>query len=83
MCVSLIIPSERSLTQEWTYFAIPFTGSSKQPQLNKILFRNKTEKRTIQNSVKCFLLMKRGMHSERVTQESKVWAMPYLLKLDH
>ena len=71
------------MNQIYQYSITPFTGSSKQPQLNKILFRNKTEKRTIQNSVKCFLLMKRGMHSERVTQESKVWAMPYLLKLDH
>ena len=33
-----------TVNQKYQYSITPFTGSSKQPQLNKILFKNKTEK---------------------------------------
>lgn len=69
------------MNQKYQYSVTPFTGSSKQPQLNKILFRNKTEK----NNTKFSQVFPSDgeRNALRVTEESKVWAMSYLLKLGH
>lgn len=69
------------MNQKYQYSVTPFTGSSKQPQLNKILFRNKTEKNNTKFSQ--VFPSDEERNALRVTQESKVWAMSYLLKLGH